>query len=112
MFQDNITRDQALAFLPDAIRTALVSYQAFCQRDIGEDAKSFKEHHMACKVAVAHIELLLKLARWVNQAESQPQNGNDHVILGAMMREAEERLAEYRAVYPVSEPESEDTEDY
>lgn len=67
-------RERVSKFLPRALETALLSYHEFSEeqatapedeQEIGKDekAKHFKAHHDACKVALAHIELLLKLAR-------------------------------------------------
>lgn len=64
------TRDDIAAFLPKAIRSALQSYQGFSEEQSTNpkqsDAKNFKDHHDACKVAIAHIELLIKLAQWAD----------------------------------------------
>lgn len=57
-------RTRITEFLPRALETALDSYRKFTgEGKEHEDAKGFKEHHDACKVALAHIELLLKLAK-------------------------------------------------
>lgn len=61
------TKDRIAAFLPEAIGTALRSYARFAGQDAPtEEARDFTAHHNACKVAIAHIELLVKLARWVD----------------------------------------------
>lgn len=71
------TRKRLAQFLPDALQLVLNSYLEFTtapQQPAGADndsadgmggrktAKEFKEHHDACKVAIAHLELLLDLA--------------------------------------------------
>lgn len=87
------SRQQIAAFLPDAIARALTSYRLFMEREIDKDVpKAFSEHHGACKVAVAHIELLLKLARWADLPDVA--GGNEQMMLAAMMAEAEKELAE------------------
>ncbi len=61
------TKTRIAAFLPEAIATALRSYARFAGHDAPtEEARDFTAHHNACKVAIAHIELLVKLARWVD----------------------------------------------
>lgn len=61
------TRQSIAAFLPDILDRALLSYAAFAENNApGEEAKDFAAHHNACKVAIAHIELLIKLARWAD----------------------------------------------
>lgn len=61
------TREAIAAFLPDAIAAALQSYSNFLEEQATDDKQTnsaqFKLHHDACKVAVAHIELLLKLSK-------------------------------------------------
>jgi|GEM_PF-6809218 len=51
--------------LPGAVARAAASYTAFIATDAVPDvAKEFKEHHAAGRTALAHIELMLRLARW------------------------------------------------
>lgn len=92
----SIGREQISLFLPDAIRTALISYQRFSKRRIHDETEQFIQHHMACKTAVAHIELLLKLAKLADLPDARMDNGNHQIILAAMMQEAEGTLAEYK----------------
>lgn len=64
---ENKTRESIAAFLPDILDKALLSYAAFAENNApGDEAKDFTAHHNACKVAIAHIELLIKLARWAD----------------------------------------------
>ena len=88
-------REQIATFLPDAIAKALTSYHRFADNSIPDDPKGFSAHHGACKVAIAHIELLLKLARWADLPDETAEDQNTQVILSAMMAEAKEKLAEY-----------------
>jgi hypothetical protein len=91
---ENMSRQQIASFLPDAIAKALTSYHEFAERNIViNQAKAFSEHHSACKVAVAHIELLIKLARWADLPHIEAGKPNEQVMLAAMMQEAEEELA-------------------
>lgn len=61
------TKERIASFLPGILDKAMESYARFAAHDapVGE-AKEFSAHHNACKVAIAHIELLIKLARWVD----------------------------------------------
>ena len=57
-------RAQIEEFLPNAIKRALDSYFQFSIEDVEEkESKKFAAHHAAAKAAMAHIELLLKLAK-------------------------------------------------
>lgn len=89
---EGASRAQIAHFLPDAIAAALRSYQTFSEREVTGEPKDFKDHHTACKVAIAHVELLLKLARFVDVPGA---NANDAAILSVMMQEAEETLRHY-----------------
>lgn len=51
--------------LPEAFQAAIDSYRAFYDQPLPEDAKAFSAHHAACKAAIAHLQLLIKLAAWV-----------------------------------------------
>lgn len=63
---DEATRKQVARFVPEALQKAVDSYNGFMGREIGEKPKEFSEHHAASKAALAHIDLLLKLAKWAN----------------------------------------------
>lgn len=91
-------REQIATFLPDAIAKALTSYHRFADSSIPDDPKGFSAHHGACKVAIAHIELLLKLARWADLPDANAADQNTQIVLSAMMAEATEKLAEYNQV--------------
>lgn len=89
------SRVQIAAFLPDAIRMALNSYQKFSYAFHDESDKSFKDHHTACKVAISHIDLLLKLARWADLPDSTVVDRNQQRVLMAAIAEAERELHDY-----------------
>ncbi len=72
--------------LPAALITAMESYQFFLEREIPDEAKEFKAHHEACKVAIAHIELLIKLAQWADLIKDDDQE--DHKFLRMMIENA------------------------
>lgn len=64
---EEITRAQIAEFLPTAIAQALDSYHSFMNQGIpSDDVKEFSEGHKAAKVAISHIELLIKLAKWAD----------------------------------------------
>lgn len=94
---ETTTRRQIAAFLPDAILRALTSYYAFSQNGGTEqECKEFAANHTACKAAIAHVELLLKLARWAELPDAGAENHNQQIMLAAMMQEAEDELQAYR----------------
>jgi len=73
---EDYTRLQIAEFLPDALEAALDSYKEFFGMPATEVPKEFKERHDASKVAVAHIQLLIKLAKWADLPEDQSEELN------------------------------------
>lgn len=87
------TRKQIAEFLPEAIATALTSYQLFLIGDEGnKNAKDFKAHHDACKVAIAHLELLIKLAQWADVPSQGALDEASTRMMGAILSRGQEEL--------------------
>ena len=92
---EDASRAQIAEFLPDAIRSALTSYQKFSNKKVSDEEKEFKDHHNACKVAISHIDLLLKLARWADLPDDDLSDKNNQRVLVASIEEAENELKGY-----------------
>lgn len=93
------TRQKIIAFLPDAMKRALESYKTFAEKDLSDEKSgTFKEHHAACKVAIAHVELLTKLARWADvPEEAAPQQEEiSQADLAAMVRKAQKEVERHK----------------
>ncbi len=92
------TRKDIAAFLPHAIQTALQSYQDFSEEQATDPktskAKQFKDHHDACKVAIAHIELLIKLARWADLPDPTVENEVQQALLQSLIEKGRSELGE------------------
>lgn len=88
------TRDRMAEFLPAALAAALQSYAEFSVRDVENDPKKFSEHHTACKVAIAHIELLLK---WAERVVEVTDDTASRAVLMATMDAAKSDLGDYYA---------------
>ncbi len=58
-------RAQLCSLLPRAMQNAIESYQQFAQQIAPDDAKHFIVHHNACRAALAHLDALSKLGRWL-----------------------------------------------
>jgi hypothetical protein len=82
------TRAQIAQTLPHAIERAIASYHQFYDQPTPDEAKEFSAHHSACKAAIAHIELLLKLARWADL----PDTHEDQSDLKVMLEQAQDEL--------------------
>lgn len=92
------TRLYLQVFLPEALSRALESYHRFSKREAPQDdAKEFSAHHTACKVAIAHIELLLKLAKW---AELPGKDTEKNKTLVKALSDAEKDLRHYHEENP------------
>ncbi|CCG41962.1 hypothetical protein [Magnetospirillum molischianum] len=50
--------------LPDRIAAAVTGYETFVMTPPPDDAKGFAAWHAAAKAALAHVDSLVKLARW------------------------------------------------
>lgn len=84
-------RAKIAKYLPDAIERAIQSYREFYAQETATDAKAFSAHHSACKAAIAHIELLLKLAAWAHLP-----SGDDDDGLADMIAQAQGTLMTYQ----------------
>lgn len=89
---EETTRAQIAEYLPDAVDQALESYRNFYKKTDFEDAKDFASHHSACKAAIAHVELLLKLAAWAEL----PRNDID-ADLATLLADAAGELQRYNS---------------
>ena len=92
------TRRQIARFLPDALAKALTSYREFTARDdlSKEGSKNFSLHHTACKAALAHIELLLKLAKWAHLPDAAAADHNHQIMLSGLIKEAGEEIKQMK----------------
>lgn len=92
------TQEAIAAFLPGAIAAALLSYSRFLEEQATQedptDAKNFKAHHDACKVAIAHIELLLKLAKGINPGAVHGDGGLDRAMIAGLLISAQAEIDE------------------
>lgn len=89
---DELTRGKIAACLPEAIDQAIRSYRLYTAKEPETGPTGFGAYHTACKAAIAHLQLLLKLAAWADV----PATG-EQTALAALMADAEGELARYRA---------------
>ncbi|MFP4313383.1 MAG: hypothetical protein ACLFR0_03555 [Alphaproteobacteria bacterium] len=96
------TRRDIAAFLPEAIETALESYRSFAQEQATSPVSSedvevtekFKKHHDACKVAIAHIKLLIDLAKWADLPDARLADEKKHKHLLSLLSVADNEIKE------------------
>ena len=68
------TEGTLTVMLPGLLAKALQDHSAFASKEPKEDGKEFAAYQSACKASLAHIEQLLKLARWVDgRADDQAE---------------------------------------
>ncbi|PCJ98574.1 MAG: hypothetical protein COA45_07595 [Zetaproteobacteria bacterium] len=82
-------------FIPKALATAIASYQSFSQRNMTKELSDFKKHQDACKVAIAHIQLLVKLAEWVELPDVLAKNAEPAEDMLGLMETAKEEIESY-----------------
>ncbi|MBF0326554.1 MAG: hypothetical protein HQL42_15990 [Alphaproteobacteria bacterium] len=85
-------RAELAASLPARISAALESYHRFTADEPPADAKGFAAWQAAAKAALAHVEQLVKLARWAENGNEPdtPDSGLD-----ALLAEARDALASF-----------------
>ncbi|EME67922.1 hypothetical protein H261_21009 [Paramagnetospirillum caucaseum] len=77
-------RVRLAATLPDHVAAALAGYEDFTAAAPPADAKGFAAWHAAAKAALAHADLLIKLARWAEgSAEPDEDAGMERLLAGA-----------------------------
>lgn len=91
---DAILRQDIARVLPAAIKKALTSYENFVIDNNYDDSKQFSAHHSACKAAITHLELLLKLAKWSDITATT--NTEDAALMETLIL-AQSRIDENRA---------------
>ena len=73
-------RQSLAGTLPDRIRAALAGYEEFTGTAPPADAKGFAAWHSAAKAALAHVDLLVKLAHWAEAEAAEAEGGVDHLL--------------------------------
>ena len=57
--------------LPFFLAKATDEYKAFIATDTSTDAKSFAAYQTACRTALNHLQLLIKIAAWAEHTSSK-----------------------------------------
>lgn len=91
---DDILRQEITRVLPAAIKKALGSYENFVADNSYADPREFSVHHTACKAAITHLELLLKLAKWADITATT--NNEDNALMETLIL-AQTRIDENKA---------------
>jgi len=87
------TRKQVAEFLPRAVKKAIESYDAFIHQADSHETAKFSSHHTACKAALAHVHLLLKLSDIVDIPIEQTGLSKD--VLAKMIERSRITAAQY-----------------
>ena len=82
-------RDKISASVESSFDRTLQSYLEFALEAPPQDAKGFAAHHAACKAALSHLELLLKLSEVNSKAEASSEN----CVPNTLLEEARAALA-------------------
>lgn len=76
-------RAECRAELPGRIKAALDEYRCFVDTPPPDDAKGFAAWQAAAKAALAHVEGLVKLARWAEGETTADDGGLDGLLAQA-----------------------------
>lgn len=88
-------RERMVEFLHKALDEAIASYELFRDAlDQLDDSGLFKTHHESCKMAIAHIQHLLKLANKMEVPESADTETTD-AALAEMIERAKAEVEAY-----------------
>ncbi len=82
-------RQKLAASLPRRIQAAIAGYEVFAASEPPDDSKGFAAWHAAAKAALAHVDLLVKLARW---AEGTTEVEDGEAGLDRMLSQARAAL--------------------
>ncbi len=90
-------RQSVARALSDSIDITLRSYERFMElSNPGDDSKDFKAHHEACKAAIMHIELLIKLVQLVDSQDASKKSADDQAVLSKALADAKHEVERYR----------------
>jgi len=88
------------AILGASAAEVLACYRAFASRPPPEDARGFAAHHAACRAALAHLDLALRLSR----RHAAPATGDDEAAAAdALIARARAALDDREAASPDEE---------
>ena len=82
---ENEMRDVVAKYLPKAIDKAMTSYDLYLEGGAHDKIEDFKSHHEACKVALAHVALLIDMGDWVGKRDPK---GEDIIDLASIIENA------------------------
>lgn len=85
-------RVQIAGFLPCALEKALITYKGFCKTAPPDEPKDFVAYQNGCKAAIAHVELLIKLAQWADLPDPDLADEAHYTMLRTMIENAEQEL--------------------
>lgn len=89
---DDGVRAHIRALIAPVLERMAEEYRIFAESDPDEkDAKRFAARHAAGRAALAHIDLLLRLARWAEAKGSSDETDSE---TQSLLRDAQAALAE------------------
>lgn len=87
--------EQVSAFVPPALRAAIDAYCGRAEEPVeGLEAKEFTEHQKCLTAALAHVDMLLRIASRAEGMEV-PAGGDEpgRIRMAALLRQAEDDVA-------------------
>jgi len=71
-------RRQLTGRLPSLIAKAAADHQELASAAAPSEARDFAAHQGACRAALAHMEQLIKMARWAEGSDFEARDGGDN----------------------------------
>ncbi len=88
------TRTRMERFFPKALETALAHYRQV-SRKVEKSYPDIKKQQEACKISLAHIQLLLKLGNEIIEKSEQDEGVDHNQVLQALIENAQEEITNH-----------------
>jgi hypothetical protein len=89
-------REQIAQVLPDALRVALNSYQEIITHPLdnheGNYIKKHGELQDSGRKTLAHIQLMIKIAAFLNLPDARAPDHNNQILLATLLQEANDEV--------------------
>ncbi len=92
-------RTTLLRYLPAAFDKTLSAYKKFSSQPQDQEASEFKKHHDACKIALSHVQELIKIAekiRVLNSESLKKEQAIDEAMLQTLIENAQKELNSHK----------------
>lgn len=85
-------RGELVEKLPHLLSRALKNYRRFTEAQAPADIKTFTAHQAACRGALLHLHLLIRLTKWAAEKSASSSGPFDQTELARLVEEAEAEI--------------------